>query len=91
MQKRFDKVLADENKEIFCLKNHSQNMITQIKKLKSENKLQQETLEQITHKESMIEKETMANLVEIKKLLDVKFQTFEKRINTNLIKILSTN
>jgi len=53
--------------------------------------LQQETLEQLTHKESMIDKETMTNHVEIKKSLDVKIQTLEKGTNTNPSKILLTN
>jgi cell division protein FtsB len=54
MQKEFDKVVTDKDKEISHLKNHSQNLITQIKKLKSEKKSQQEMLEQLTNKESMI-------------------------------------
>jgi hypothetical protein len=36
MQKEFDKVVVDKDKEISCLKNHSQNLIIDVKKLKSE-------------------------------------------------------
>jgi hypothetical protein len=34
MQKEFDKIIVDKDKEISHLKNHSQNLIAQIKKLK---------------------------------------------------------
>jgi hypothetical protein len=40
-QKEIVKIIIDKNKEISCFKNHSQNLITQIKKLKCENKSQQ--------------------------------------------------
>jgi hypothetical protein len=59
--------------------------------LKSEMKLPQEILEQLTRKESMIDKETMTNPVEINKSSDVKIQTLDNRTNINPIEILSTN
>ena len=40
MQKEIDKIIIDKNEEISHLKNHSQNLITQIKKLKGEKKSQ---------------------------------------------------
>jgi hypothetical protein len=38
VQKEFDKVIADKDEEISHLKNHSQNLIAHIKKLKGEKK-----------------------------------------------------
>jgi hypothetical protein len=43
MQKEIDKIITDKNEEISGLKNHSQNLIAHIKKLKGEEKSQQET------------------------------------------------
>jgi hypothetical protein len=40
MQKEIDKIITDKNEEISRLKNHSQNLIAQIKKLKGEKKSQ---------------------------------------------------
>jgi len=66
-------------------------LIAQIKKLKSKNKSQQETLKQLNNKESLIDNETMINHVEIEKSLAMKTQTMEKGINTVPNEILSTN
>ena len=59
MQKDFDKVVANKDKEISHLKNHSQSLIPQIKKLKSGKKSEQEKVEVLTSKKSTIDKETM--------------------------------
>jgi hypothetical protein len=99
VQKEFDKLIANKDEEISHLRNHSQNLITHIKKLKGEKKSQQETLKKLTSKESLIDKKTMTDLdektmtdlVEIKKSLGVKNQNVEKRIDTIPNKILSTN
>ena len=48
---------------------------------KTEKKLQQEILEQLTHKESIIDIERMTDLVEIEKSSDMKIQTLEKGTN----------
>jgi hypothetical protein len=55
--------------------------------LKNGKKLQQETLKQLTSKESLIDKETIIGPIEIEKSLDVKIQTMEKGTNTNPIDI----
>jgi hypothetical protein len=86
VQKEFDKVVADKDEEISLLKNHSQNLIAQIKKLKGEKKSQQETLKQLTSKKLLIDKETMIDPIEIKKSSAVKIQVAEKGTNTNSIK-----
>ena len=67
LKKKFDKVVIDKDEEISWLKKHSQSLIVQIKKLKSEKKMQQEMVEQLISKESMINKETMNNPIEIEK------------------------
>ena len=87
MQKEIDKIIIDKNEEISHLKNHSQNLIAQIKKLKGEKKSQQETLKQLTSKKSLIGKETMTNLIEIKKSLVVQIQVAKKGTNTSLIEV----
>jgi hypothetical protein len=40
MQKEIDKIITNKNEEISHLKNHNQNLIAQIKKLKCEKKSQ---------------------------------------------------
>ena len=40
MQKEFDKVITDKNEEVSLLRNHSQNLIAQIKKFKGEKSSQ---------------------------------------------------
>jgi hypothetical protein len=73
------------------MKNHSQNLIAQTKKLKGERKSQQETIKQLTSKESLMDKETMTNPIETEKSPIVKTQTMEKEIDKDPNKILSTN
>jgi hypothetical protein len=87
VQKEFDKVIVDKDEEISCLKNHSQNLIAQIKKLKGKKKSQQETLKQLTNKKSLIDKETMSDPIEIKKSSAVKIQVAEKGTNIDPINI----
>jgi hypothetical protein len=91
MQKEIDKIITDKNEEISRLKNHSQNLITQIKKLKGEKKSQQETLKQLTNKKSLIDKETMIDPIEIKKSSAVKIQVAEKGTNTSPVEVETTS
>ena len=44
-QKEVEKIVASKDEEITRLKNHSQDLITQIKKLKRENRSQEESQE----------------------------------------------
>jgi hypothetical protein len=91
MQKEIDKVIIDKNEEIYCLKNHSQNLIAQIKKLKGEKKSQQEMLKQLMNKKSLIDKETMIYPTEIKKSSAVQIQVVEKGTSTNPVEVKSTS
>ena len=50
-QKEVEKIVASQDEEITCLKNHSQDLIAQIKKLKRENDFNQR------HKNKDIKKE----------------------------------
>jgi len=77
MQNELDNVVVDEDEEIPRFKNHSQISSTQIKKLKNEKQSQQETLEQLTIKEFMIDKETMIDLIKIEKSSNIQIQTLE--------------
>jgi hypothetical protein len=77
MQKEIDKIIIDKNEEISRLKNHSQNLIAQIKRLKGEKKLHQETSTQLANKKSLIDKETMTDPIKMKKSSVVKIQVME--------------
>ena len=57
---------------------HNQSLHTQIKKLKNDKKSLQGKLEKLINKELGINKETMIDLVEIKKSSKVKIKTLEK-------------
>ena len=48
MQKEFGKLIANKDKEMPRLKNHSECLITQTKKIKSEKRSQQGKLEEFT-------------------------------------------
>ena len=50
-QKEVEKIIASKDEEITHLKNHSQDLITQIKKLKRENRSQEEIQEEFHQKE----------------------------------------
>ena len=68
------------------LKNfHTRRLIievyTQINKLKNDKNLLQNKLEKSTNKESLIDKETMTDLIEIKKSSEVKTETLENGTN----------
>ena len=69
IQEEFDKIISNKDKEVFLLKNHSQSLIAQIKKLKYEKKSQQEMLKKLIIKETMVNKETMTEIVMLRGLL----------------------
>jgi hypothetical protein len=88
MKKEFDRVVADKDKEIYRLKNHSQSLIAQIKKLKNEKCHKKKRLKQLTNRESLLDKEAMTNPIEVEKLSDVKVQMMEiprVLMNRNLV------
>jgi hypothetical protein len=91
MQKEIDKIITDKNEEISRLKNQSQNLIAQIKKLKGEKKSQKETLKKLTNKKSLIDRETMIDLIEIKKSSAVKIKVAEKGTNTSPVEVKTTS
>jgi hypothetical protein len=60
---------------------------TWIRKLKGEKKSQQETLRKLTSKESLIDKETMTDPIEVEKSSTVKTQVVEKGTNIDPIHV----
>jgi hypothetical protein len=62
------------NEELSCLRNHNQDLLTQIGKLKNNKKLLENKLEQLIKKEAL-------------KPLDVKIQVVEKGTNIDPINI----
>jgi prefoldin subunit 5 len=87
IQKEIDKIITDKNEEISHLKNHIQNLIAQIKKLKGEKNSQTKTLKQLTSKNSLIDKETLIDPIEIKKSSVVKIQVAEKETKTSSFEV----
>lgn len=85
-EQNFKKNLLEKDEEISHPRNHSQNLLSQIKKLKNEMKTQQKKLEQLVNEESLIDKETIMDPVELEKFLEVKVQTIDKEIVTDVIK-----
>jgi hypothetical protein len=68
--------------ELLHLRRHNQDLLTQIRKLKHDNKSLQEELDH---------KEIMTKSVEIEKFLVQKFQTLEKETNTDPIGLPKTS
>ena len=67
-QKEVEKIVASKDEEIAHLKNHSQDLIAQIKKLKREKRLPEETEDKFHQKEVDLHNEFNNNLLEINKL-----------------------
>ena len=63
-QKEVEKIVASKDEEITRLKNHSQDLITQIKKLKREKILQEQIQEKFHQKEVDLHNEFNKNLLE---------------------------
>ena len=74
MQKEVDKIIVDKNEEVSCLKDHSEKLLTQIKKLKNDKKSLKNKLEELITKE-------------VSKFLDVTIQGEEKETNTDTVNI----
>jgi len=53
------KKLSEKDEENCLLKIHNQSLITQIKKIKSDQKTIEDKLEHLINKESLVDKETM--------------------------------
>lgn len=67
-----------EIEEVSCIKNHNQNLLTQIKKLKSDTKSLENKLEEFSRKEASIS-------------LEIAIQFEEKGTNTDLDNIMNQN
>ena len=63
-QKEVEKIVTSKDEEITCLKNHSQDLIAQIKKLKREKSSQEEIQEELHQKEVDLQNEFNKNLLE---------------------------
>ena len=68
IQKECDKIAIDKDAEICHLKIHNQSLLTQIKKIKSDKKMVEDKLEQLINKESLVDKETMTEPMELRSL-----------------------
>ena len=62
-QKEVEKIVASKNEEITRLKNHSQDLIAQIKKLKRVKRSQEEIQEEFYQKEVDLHNEFNKNLL----------------------------
>lgn len=72
MQKEVEKIIADKYKEVTCLKDHNEKLLTQIKKFNKDKKLLESEVQQFIEKEAskssvvqVEEKGTNADLVNI--------------------------
>ena len=63
-QKEVEKIVASKDEEITCLKNHSQDLIAQIKKLKRENRSQEESQEEFHQKEADLQNDFNKKLLQ---------------------------
>jgi len=91
MRKEVEKIVANKDDELTRLRSHNKDLLIQIRKLKNDKKALQETREQSNNKESQIDKETMAKLVEIMPSSEVQIETSEKKTDTVLSNIILNN
>jgi chromosome segregation ATPase len=75
---------SEDKEELLRLKRHNQDLLTQIKRFKHDKKSLQEELD---HKTSIIDEETMTEPMELKKSLDVKVSILDKGINIEPINL----
>jgi hypothetical protein len=68
-----------------------QSLLTQIKKIKSDKNIVHDKLEQLTNKESLVDKETMIEPMEIEKYSNEKNFIMDKGINTNPVNLTTQN
>ena len=83
-----NKKLSSKDDEISRLRNHNKTLITEMKKLKKQKKLQQETIKQLTGKESIINKDPMTDSVDIETLSMIQTETMKQGTDTNMSEIL---
>jgi hypothetical protein len=87
IQKECDKIVIDKDAEICRLKIHNQSLLTQIKKIKSDKKTVEDKLEQLINKESLVDKETMTEPMELQKSSNGKNLMVDKAINTDPVNL----
>jgi hypothetical protein len=81
------KKLSEKDEENCRLKAHNQSLLTQIKKIKSDKKTVQDKLEQLINKESLVDKETMTEPMELQKSSNGKNLMVDKAINTDPVNL----
>ena len=81
------KKLSEKDEENCRLKIHNQCLLTQIKKIKSDKKMIHEKLEQPINKESLVDKETMIEPIELQKSSNGKNLMVDKAINTDPVNL----
>ena len=69
------------------MKIHNQSLLTQIKKIKSDKKTIEDKLEQLINKESLVDKETMTEPMELQKSSNGKNLMVDKTINIDPINL----
>jgi hypothetical protein len=87
--KECDKIVIDKDAKICRLKIHNQSLVTQIKKIKSDKKTVEDKLEQLINKESLVDKETMTEHMELHKSSNGKNLMANKAINTDPIDLIA--
>jgi hypothetical protein len=81
------KKLSEKDEENCRLKIHNQSLLTQIKKIKSDKKMVEDKLEQLINKESLVDKETMTEPMELQKSSNRKNLMVDKAINTDPVNL----
>jgi hypothetical protein len=81
------KKLSEKDEENCRLKIHNQSLLTQIKKIKSDKKTVEDKLEQLINKESLVDKETMTEPMELQKSSNGKNLMVDKAINTDPVNL----
>jgi hypothetical protein len=78
---------SDNEEELLRLRVHNRSLLTQIKKLKSDKKSLQNELDQLINKESLVDKETMIEPMELENSSDVNIPIMDKGINTDPVNL----
>ena len=78
---------SDNKEELLHLRVHNWSLLTQIKKLKSDKKSLHNKLDQLINKESLVDKETMTEPMELGKSSDVNITIMDKGVNTESINL----
>jgi hypothetical protein len=80
---------SKNEEELLCLRVHDRSLLTQIKKLKSDKKLLHNELDQLINKESLFDKETMVEPMELENSSDVNISIMDKGINIDPFNLMT--